>query len=226
MIEEDYQAWNAYPDYRWIFNKLEVALRFGYDAGPTGVPITEAKNYIIRPIYNLYGMGIGAQKRWLDPEIHNNEILQCMHIPPGYFWCEYFEGEHFSVDFVREKDIWKPFSKMAGYHRTVDNLVQFDHWVVQKPEFELPQWMHEISGFNYLNIESKNDKIFEIHLRSGNDHIWSLNPGSVVYPVWEGEDDSELKDLKWEPNLHEDHTIYTAGGQIKNIRLGYRILEK
>ena len=29
--EEDYQCWDAYPQYRWLFNKLEVSLKLGYD---------------------------------------------------------------------------------------------------------------------------------------------------------------------------------------------------
>jgi hypothetical protein len=30
MIEEDYEAWEAYPQYRWVFNKLELSMRLGY----------------------------------------------------------------------------------------------------------------------------------------------------------------------------------------------------
>ena len=33
-LDEDYQAWDAYPQHRWVFNKLEVALKLGYKAGP------------------------------------------------------------------------------------------------------------------------------------------------------------------------------------------------
>ena len=100
MVEEDFQAWQIYPEHRWVFNKLELALRLGYDAGPACVPITRSGKYVVRPIYNLYGMGIGAKV------IHIN-IMQSKSmenhalIPPGYFWCEAFEGEHKSVDFEK-----------------------------------------------------------------------------------------------------------------------------
>ena len=41
MIDEDYQAWVEYPEHRWVFNKLETSMRFGYDTGPACVPITK-----------------------------------------------------------------------------------------------------------------------------------------------------------------------------------------
>ena len=114
--EEDYQCWDAYPQYRWLFNKLEVSLKLGYDCGPAGVPITKAGNYIIRPIYNLYGMGIGAHKKYLDPDKHGDDMIHHKHIPPGYFWCEWIDGTHHSVDFMKQDGKWVPFSSMIGCH--------------------------------------------------------------------------------------------------------------
>ena len=87
-IDEDYQAWIQYPQYRWLFNKLDVSLLLGYDAGPACVPITKPNKYIIRPIYNLYGMGIGAKVKSLDPRLHAEDMTHHKHVPPGNFWCE------------------------------------------------------------------------------------------------------------------------------------------
>ena len=96
--EEDFQCWDAYPKYRWLFNKLEVSLKLGYDCGPAGVPITKAGNYIIRPIYNLYGMSVGVRKQWLRIE-DADDIQKHKFMPAGYYWCEWFEGNHYSVDY-------------------------------------------------------------------------------------------------------------------------------
>ena len=74
-----------------------------------------------------------------------------------------------------------------------------------------------------MNIESKNDKIFEIHLRSGNDHIWDLSLGTKVIPVWKGEDYPQYEHLEFVPNFHPDSFKYEASGHLKNIRLGYFI---
>ena len=92
MVEEDYQAWEAYPQYRWIYNKLELALELGYEAGPACVPVKKTGDYIVRPVYNLYGMGIGAVKKHFDRYKDAEDLINHEHIPPGYFWCEWFDG--------------------------------------------------------------------------------------------------------------------------------------
>ena len=222
MIEEDFQAWSEYPHYRWLFNKLEVAQRLEYDSGPSGVPITEAKYYIIRPTYNLFGMGIGAEKKYLDPELHNEEIINCKHIVPGYFWCEYFDGPHYSIDFKRENGEWQPFSATEGTHVTEDNLVKFEKWEVIEPPIVLPKLLQEID-VEYMNVESKGDKIFEVHLRSGNDMAWHTPIGTIFYPVWSSSDYSALSDLEFVGNYHDDITKYEANGLLKDVRLGYYI---
>ena len=85
MINEDYQAWIAYPEYRWIFNKLEIALKLGYQAGPACVPLPPVPYHfkaVVRPIYNLYGMGVGAKVHTFIPEIDNDFIVNHGCIPP------------------------------------------------------------------------------------------------------------------------------------------------
>ena len=67
-IDEDEQAWVAFPQHRWVFNKLEVALKLGYEAGPACVPVQHTGTYIVRPIYNLYGMSVGAKRVFLRKE--------------------------------------------------------------------------------------------------------------------------------------------------------------
>ena len=78
-LDEDYQAWEEYPQHRWVFNKLEVALKLGYKAGPACVPLPKTSNTlfkaIIRPIYNLYGMGISAKVKTFRPMIDNEFII-------------------------------------------------------------------------------------------------------------------------------------------------------
>ena len=89
-LDEDYQAWEEYPQHRWVFNKLEVALKLGYKAGPACVPLPKTSNTlfkaIIRPIYNLYGMGISAKVKTFRPMIDNEFIINHGYIPPGHFW--------------------------------------------------------------------------------------------------------------------------------------------
>jgi len=228
-VEEDYQAWDAFPENRWAFNKLEVALAMGYEAGPTGVPIRKAGEYIIRPTYNLYGMGIGAKKVYLDPDKDTDDMIALAHVPPGYFWCEYLYGEHISIDFKRIADHWVPFCATVGVHRSEDDLVMFDSWerVMVPPSLKVPYFIHEhIVRPEYLNLELKGSNIFEIHLRSGNDHFWDYPIGTIMYPVWNTDREDYRADLPFIGNLHSDSFLYSASGHLDSYRIGYRVKEK
>ena len=225
MIDDDVQAWRSYPQYRWVFNKLDIALRCGYDAGPACVPIQKKGFYIIRPIYNLFGQGIGAKKQFLDPKLHTEEMILHQHVSPGYFWCEYLEGDHFSIDYKRENGCWIPFSAMIGTHETENNLTRFEVWTkVAIPEFKLPNFIEEID-VEYLNVESKGGKPFEIHLRTGNDQIWNLPMGSKVYPIWDEDGINAKKHLKFSPNHESDLRYYSANGHLSDVRRGFYVEE-
>ena len=221
MIDFDRQAWEAYPQYRWIFNKLDLSMRLGYECGPACVPIKNKGYYIVKPIYNLFGMGIGSKKVYLDPKIHAEQMIRHEYVDPGHFWCEYLEGSHYSIDFKRKDNKWVPFSTMIGTHKTDDDLVKFEAWEkVEVFNFELPDFIQEIN-VEYLNIESKGSKIFEVHLRTGNDQIWNLPMGSKIYPLWN--EDDVRPELKFSPNQNDDPNYYFASGHLKSVRLGYYV---
>ena len=218
---DDVGAWNAYPQHRWIFNKLEVALRLGYDAAPIMVPVTKPCKYIIRPIYNLYGMGIGAHAKDLDPRMDFED-----HVvgEPGTFWCEYFEGDHVSVDYkwVDEgkggiHSGWRPVNAMQGVKSEHQGL--FESWTRVKPELRLlPDWVEALYDVTDLNIEWIGNRIIEVHLRTGNDVIANLPLGTQLIPLWEGGPDMP-DDCVFVPN--EEEGRYDASGYLPMNRLGY-----
>ena len=228
-VSEDWQAWDAYPKYRWVFNKLEVAEKLGYCCGPAGVGIKKAGYYIIRPIYNIYGMGIGAHKKYLDPKTDHEDMLEHKHVPPGYFWCEWLDGKHFSTDYIKVENKWEPFSQMIGEHIDEKNLVKFKKWEVVDCDYlklDLPDWVQNIKTNKYINIESKNNKIIEIHLRSGNDNVWDYKSGTKFYPIWKGDNYNDKKHLKFQSNMCSDSFKYSADNHLSDIRLGYYVDEK
>ena len=227
-IDEDFEAWNLFPELRWVFNKLEVALRLGHNAGPSGVPVLEAGYYIIRPAYNLYGMGLGAKKKWIDPDRDWNDLLEAQIVPPGYFWCEYFEGEQLSIDFERVRDDWVPICAMRGVLRdSTNDLRQFDFWErVSMPEnFRLPRFLkREIFRSAFLNIEMKGGKIFEVHLRSGNDVLREEPVGTRVYPIWSTDSEDRKAHLPFVENLDSPPVLYSLDrSEPEPSRLGFRI---
>ena len=89
-VNNDVDAWSIYPRFTSWYNKLWLSERLRYKCGPAGVRVPAKGTYIVRPIYNLLGMGLGAKYMFLSPDYKENQI------PPGHFWCEKFEGFHYS----------------------------------------------------------------------------------------------------------------------------------
>ena len=122
-LDEDFECWEEYPQHRWVFNKLDVAMKLGYQCGPACVPVQQNGNYIVRPIYNLYGMSVSAEQKYLRVEdahqMHNHK-----HIPPGHFWCEWFDGDHYSIDYAWHNNKLEPTTTTVG---TKEGL-KFTQW--------------------------------------------------------------------------------------------------
>ena len=119
---------------------------------------------------------------------------------------------------------------MVGTHNSVDNLTKFKEWEIVDPSIIaydiLPDWIHGIETEKYLNIETKGDKIIEIHLRSGNDVMWNYGLGTKFFPAWKGVEYKEYEGLKFLENFHKDSFIYEADGNLSDVRLGYYVNEK
>jgi hypothetical protein len=89
--------YSIHPNDIWVYNKLELSKRLGYDCGPCGVDVLKPNNYIVRPAINFCGMGRFCRIEYLNKSSD--------HLHPGEFWCEIFEGEHLSVDFINKKSV-------------------------------------------------------------------------------------------------------------------------
>ena len=230
FIEEDYQAWEAYKNndnYRWLFNKLEVALRQELHAGPAATAPERSGWYVHRPIYNLYGMGIGATKFYYDADVMHDKMINHALVPPGHFWCQWIEGTHISVDYQQYTDDWHVRSVMVGEHETDDNLTRFKKWTKAHHQWAKPfqdTGLLDIVGFDpyvpYVNIEMRGDYIIEVHLRLGNDPFDDLKIGDEIIPVWA---DQDIPDGEWRGNLHDGISQYSAHGHLSDVRKGYII---
>ena len=113
--------------------------------------------YCIRPIYNLYGMGLGASKVWLDTD-DNSEVMNRQH--PGSFYCEWFDGPHYSIDYEWNKG-WKSYM----LHKDIIVVKIQLGGIEYQDRFILS--FNTLADTNVLNIE-KDSKIIEVHLRLGN----------------------------------------------------------
>ena len=100
----------------WAIDKLILSKILGYDCGPAGIKVTKAGDYIVRPCVNVFGLGMGAEKVYLKDKTN--------HLPLGTFWCEWFEGRHFTVDYDKGKQV----RCVEGFKKE-NTLQRWDKWI-------------------------------------------------------------------------------------------------
>lgn len=205
---EDYEAWKAYPNYRKWFNKLYLSNLLKYDCGPCGVPPDKDGYYIVRPIYNLSGMSACAQKMYIQEG-------DTSKVPPGYFWCEWFEGNHISAtyQFVHDTNpYWKPLKAWRGFKSDL----RFRRWEKTTEYPVVPRQLNQLSSFK-INIEFIGDKVIEVHLRDTPDPDYN-----VLIPIWE-DDPISLVDLYLDKGYDYIESFDDADGFVKPARLGFMV---
>ena len=216
---EDWDLWTKKPEYHWVFNKLEIALLCGHHAGPCPALPSAAGYYCVRPIYNLYGMGLHAEKIWLETD-DNGEVMNKTH--PGSFWCEWFEGAHYSIDYEWDNG-WQVLHASQGYNDDED-LSHFYKWQrISPPDIELPGWLNKLANNEVLNIEFKGNKIIEIHLRLGNlAGDWAgVEHAQELIPVWRDTSESMWEQYREGGYKFISKPIDAADGFHNNPRLGF-----
>jgi hypothetical protein len=216
--EFDHEAYVRYPDQNWIYNKLILSKRLGYDTGPGGVSVAHDGDYVVRPIINLSGMGVGARRVRLAKGDYST-------VPPGYFWCEYFHGVHTTIDYKWEPQSGTTNSKLlpqpifaANGYRTSQELYRFSAWKkIDPPLFKLPEWINELICIPRFNIEFINGKIIEMHLRPGVDFP---DASTEIIPHW---NDMPAADCEIFSRLGYDYryNFDDADGHLAVKRLGF-----
>lgn len=159
----DLGAWEAYPKYRWIYNKMNICQFQKIKHAPMPIP---PKKYpvIIKPIINMYGMGLHTIKvnneDEFDEQWQNND-----------FWMEYFKGEHLSYDIILLKGKIQFHTCFKGYPFKGGSIGQFDYWESVKrkvPSIVKKLIKKKLKGYSgCINVETIDKKIIECHLRMG-----------------------------------------------------------
>lgn len=209
----DADAWERWPHHRGWFNRLDLAMRLGHNAGPCGTAPAISGDFVVRPIYNLSGMGVGA--RIVRATAGDHSLA-----PPGYFWCERFmAGHQLSIDYV-----WTVSDRGAGWEvetvwqGIVDpyDLTQFREWRwLAKSAVKgvhLPGWFNELQDVSRINVEAIAGKIIEVHLRSTQDP----QDGDLLIPVYADRYPPTIPPgYVWHPDYDD------ADGHMKIPRLGF-----
>jgi hypothetical protein len=158
---EDCDAYQWYPKYRFVYNKMYVAESQGLNCGPHGL---EPKVYPVfsKPIYNMRGMGAGSRK------IKDRETYLAKQ-RPGHMWSELLAGEHVSTDVAVVNGQAKWWRHTTGIPLKGGT---FDYWTVEAGarsglESYCGAWIQsnltDYTGM--INLETIDKKIIEVHLR-------------------------------------------------------------
>ena len=167
----------------WVYNKLFLSRVLGYNCGPIGVPVPKPDFYIVRPSFNLLGMGRFARKEWLDSSTD--------HLHPSEFWCELFEGPHISVDFRNKRSELV----VLGSRDEQDPFYKWKKWEKLDKEVTFPPILDLLVGdYEYINCEFIGDKLIEVHFRQNPDFRYG---NDVAIPVWEDENVSNSVKYKY-----------------------------
>lgn len=169
---EDFVWQTINPDHIWVMDKLILSRKLGYNCGPVGLDVPQPDYYIVRPCVNMLGLGLGAKKMWLEKDTCD--------LPLGYFWCEWFEGFHNSVDYYNGKQML-----CVQGNKPEDTFTRWKEWIRTEKRFEFPTIIKELVQHHpWMNCEFIGNKLIEVHLRRNQDFDGSINH---FIPVWEGE---------------------------------------
>ena len=173
LTAEDYVWQTIDPDLIWVMDKLIVSRKLRYNCGPVGLDVPHPGFYIVRPCVNMLGLGLGATKMWLEKDTCN--------LPYGYFWCEWFEGRHLSVDYHYGEQ-----RLCVEGRKSEDTFTQWDDWTRTDDVIPFPKILHSISyPYKWINCEFIDGNLIEVHLRRNED--FDENTEHFI-PVWEGQD--------------------------------------
>lgn len=163
IITNDFDAWEKFKDFRFIYDKLFVAYSQNIDSGPMGL---YPKSYpiIFKPITNLFGMSRGFK-------IINNLEEYDENLQDGFFWMEYFPGKQINLDLIIINGNIMFYSALIShdnqdgtfnYHESLPNYI-IDNKIIK--------WITKnLSNYDgCLNLEIIDNHIIEAHLRLNGD---------------------------------------------------------
>jgi hypothetical protein len=160
------------PDDLWALDKLILSRKLNYSCGPVGLDVPAPSHYIVRPCVNMIGLGLGAKRVWIEKD--------SSHLPLGYFWCEFFEGRHISVDYL-----WGKQQLAVEGHKPSHTFVHWQRWSCVNDFISLPELLSPFANkYQWINCEFIGEKLIEVHFRQNEDFKDNITD---FIPVWQGE---------------------------------------
>lgn len=182
----DFDAYNKYPKQRWVYDKYKMSRYFNADLYVSYCEIPHDKKCVVRPRFNLQGLGRNAK-------VGNSRDK----VPFGFFAQEFIKGRHLSIDFLNGQIV-------AYVGRKLKNSFDFYLWRRVPVSTDLLHQVHDIAKIldvPIFNIEMIGIHIIEIHLRPSI-QFWSQPMFSLVMHK-----DYQCRVLDWKPK--EIHDVMT-----------------
>lgn len=175
--------WNhIHSEDLWVYNKLFLSRSLGYKCGPSGTTVPQPDFYIVRPSFNLLGMGRFARKEWIE---HTTENFH-----PAEFWCEIFQGQHLSVDFYQKKSELV----VLGTRNNHDPYYKWKKWEKIDKEVKFPSILNNLKGnYEWINCEFIDNNLIEVHFRRNPDFRFN---NSIAIPMWNDENYKNMTFIK------------------------------
>jgi len=176
------------PNELWAMDKLILSRKLNYICGPVGLRVPKPDWYIVRPCVNMQGLGLGAQKVYIEKETD--------HLPVGHFWCEWFEGKHLSVDYYYGVQ----HLCVQGF-KSNDTFTKWDSWHKTEDLVPLPFSLRTFAHHKWINVEYIGGKAIEIHFRHNEDFNNNIQE---FIPVWDGQDTNPPEGYTYReyPDIH------------------------
>jgi hypothetical protein len=177
------------PNDIWALDKLILSRKLGYVCGPVGLDVPAPGYYIVRPCVNMLGLGLGAQRVWLEKDTVDQ--------PLGYFWCEWFEGKHLSIDYHWGKQVLA----VEGI-KDPNTFTRWKIWQRVDDTVLLPGLLDELAErYKYINCEFIGGRLIEVHFRRNEDFQGNIDH---FIPVWEGQSTTPPEGYSYRvyPDIH------------------------
>ena len=213
----DITAWDIYPKYRYIYNKMFIMDFQNIDNKP--VPI-EPKTFpvVIKPIINLRGMGINSFLIKDLDEYHK-------HIDTNHFWSKCIFGRHYSWDIIINKGEIFYYCCFEGV-KDENNFGAFKYWkllgdedsekppLIKNAEKLIKKKLNKFTGC--LNLESIEDTIIEAHLRMGD---IDQSPKKIIYLIYLNYLNDKITELGFKNLLIDRNKLKNEFKKLDEIKL-------
>tara|TARA_Y100000991_G_scaffold215523_1_gene206309 strand:- start:1332 stop:2261 length:930 start_codon:yes stop_codon:yes gene_type:complete len=160
VVKNDIVAFQKFKNYNMVYNKFQIAVDQNLKCGICPI-IPDEYPVVLKPIYNLIGMGIDSIKIKSKKEFLKNS-------KNGNFWTKFLVGNHISWDLIIRDGIIIYHVPFHGHKKTFGT---FNYW--EEIYEEIPKNVRMLVNKYFknftgnVNMETIGNKVIEVHLRMG-----------------------------------------------------------